>query len=55
MMLDPADCGPAFIGLCQDVQAEAFDYPERFFEPTVHRIPRARPDVRAARRTRRRC
>ena len=37
----PADCGPAFIGLCQDVQAEAFDYPARFFEPTVHRIPRA--------------
>ncbi|MFO1069539.1 MAG: 3D-(3,5/4)-trihydroxycyclohexane-1,2-dione acylhydrolase (decyclizing) [Geminicoccaceae bacterium] len=46
MMLDPADCGPAFIGMCQDVQAEAFDYPERFFAETVHRIPRARPDVR---------
>ena len=43
-MLDPADCGPAFLGLCQDVQAEAFDYPERFFEPTVHRIARPRPD-----------
>ena len=24
----PADCGPAFLGLCQDTQAEAFDYPE---------------------------
>lgn len=44
-MLDPADCGPAFIGLCQDVQAEAFDYPVRFFEPKVHRIPRPRPDT----------
>ena len=44
-MLDPADCGPAFIGLCQDIQAEAFDYPEVFFEPKVHRIPRPRPDV----------
>lgn len=43
-MLDPADCGPAFLGLCQDVQAEAFDYPERFFDPTVHRIARPRPD-----------
>ncbi len=32
VLLDPADCGPAFIGLCQDVQAEAFDYPARFFE-----------------------
>ena len=39
-MLDPADCGPAFIGLCQDAQGEAFDYPGRFFEPRVHRVPR---------------
>jgi 3D-(3,5/4)-trihydroxycyclohexane-1,2-dione acylhydrolase (decyclizing) len=43
-MLDPADCGPAFIGMCQDVQGEAFDYPARFFEPVVHRIARPRPD-----------
>ncbi len=43
-MLDPADCGPAFIGLCQDTQEIAFDYPEAFFEPVVHRIPRPRPD-----------
>src|SRR5438093_4491524 len=26
-MLDPADCGPAFIGLPQDVQAAGYDYP----------------------------
>ncbi|WP_366657842.1 3D-(3,5/4)-trihydroxycyclohexane-1,2-dione acylhydrolase (decyclizing) [Fodinicurvata sp. EGI_FJ10296] len=39
-MLDPADCGPAFIALAQDAQAEAFDYPESFFEKTVHRIRR---------------
>ena len=26
-MLDPADCGPAFIALPQDVQAQAYDYP----------------------------
>ena len=44
-MLDPADCGPAFLALSQDVQGEAFDYPERFFEPTVWRVPRPRPDV----------
>jgi 3D-(3,5/4)-trihydroxycyclohexane-1,2-dione acylhydrolase (decyclizing) len=43
-MLDPADCGPAFLGLCQDTQELAADYPEAFFEPTVHRIPRPRPD-----------
>ncbi len=45
MMLDPADCGPAFIGMCQDVQAEAFDYPERFFAKTLHRFTRPRPDA----------
>jgi 3D-(3,5/4)-trihydroxycyclohexane-1,2-dione acylhydrolase (decyclizing) len=43
-MLDPADCGPAFIALPQDVQEIACDYPEAFFKPTVHEIPRARPD-----------
>ncbi|NRG18249.1 3D-(3,5/4)-trihydroxycyclohexane-1,2-dione acylhydrolase (decyclizing) [Rhizobiales bacterium] len=43
-MLDPADCGPAFIGLCQDTQEVAFDYPEVFFEPKVWTIPRPRPD-----------
>jgi 3D-(3,5/4)-trihydroxycyclohexane-1,2-dione acylhydrolase (decyclizing) len=43
-MLDPADCGPAFIGLAQDAQGEAFDYPSAFFEPVVHRIRRPRPD-----------
>jgi 3D-(3,5/4)-trihydroxycyclohexane-1,2-dione acylhydrolase (decyclizing) len=44
-MLDPADCGPAFIALCQDVQEIAFDYPVEFFEPKVHAIPRPRPDT----------
>ena len=43
-MLDPADCGPAFIGLAQDTQEKAFDYPEVFFEPKVWKIPRPRPD-----------
>ena len=43
-MLDPADCGPAFIGLCQDTQELAYDYPEAFFEPTTHHVPRPRPD-----------
>jgi len=45
-MLDPADCGPAFIALPQDIQEYACDYPEAFFEPTVHEIPRPRPDRR---------
>src|SRR6202142_2071570 len=45
VLLDPADCGPAFIALSQDTQAEAYDYPAEFFERVVHRIPRPRPDV----------
>jgi 3D-(3,5/4)-trihydroxycyclohexane-1,2-dione acylhydrolase (decyclizing) len=43
-LLDPADCGPVFLALPQDIQAEAFDYPEVFFEPMVHHVPRPRPD-----------
>lgn len=43
-MLDPADCGPAFLSLCQDTQEVAFDYPAAFFAPTTWAIPRPRPD-----------
>ncbi|UXM94407.1 3D-(3,5/4)-trihydroxycyclohexane-1,2-dione acylhydrolase (decyclizing) [Bartonella sp. HY329] len=43
-MLDPADCGPAFIALPQDVQELAWDYPETFFESKTHLIGRARAD-----------
>src|ERR1700733_2828483 len=43
-MLDPADCGPAFLALPQDVQELAFDYPEAFFEPRTWAVPRPRPD-----------
>lgn len=43
-MLDPADCGPAFIALPQDVQEMAWDYPETFFEPQIHLINRIRAD-----------
>ncbi|MBY4891285.1 3D-(3,5/4)-trihydroxycyclohexane-1,2-dione acylhydrolase (decyclizing) [Rhodobacteraceae bacterium N5(2021)] len=44
-MLDPADCGPAFLGLPQDVQGWAYDYPEVFFARRVHRIRRQAPDA----------
>lgn len=44
-MLDPADCGPAFLGLPQDVQGWTYDYPEVFFEKKVHRIRRQAPDA----------
>ena len=44
-MLDPADCGPAFLGLPQDVQGWAYDYPTAFFARRVHRIRRQSPDM----------
>ena len=44
-LLDPAECGPAFIGLPQDVAAMAYDYPIEFFETRVHVIPRPRADL----------
>ena len=46
VMLDPAECGPAFLGLPQDVAAQAYDYPVEFFEQRVRTIPRSRPDER---------
>ena len=44
VMLDPADCGPAVISMSQDVQGEAYDYPEIFFEEKIHEIRRIHPD-----------
>lgn len=43
-MLDPADCGPAFLGLPQDVQGWTYDYPKAFFAKKVHRIRRQAAD-----------
>jgi 3D-(3,5/4)-trihydroxycyclohexane-1,2-dione acylhydrolase (decyclizing) len=44
-MLDPATCGPAFLSLPQDVQAEAYDFPSAFFQERVHRIRRQPADA----------
>ncbi len=44
-LLDPADCGPAFLGLPQDVQGWAYDYPVEFFAERTHRIRRQMPDA----------
>ncbi|MFT6301155.1 MAG: 3D-(3,5/4)-trihydroxycyclohexane-1,2-dione acylhydrolase (decyclizing) [Granulosicoccus sp.] len=44
-MLDPADCGPAFLGLPQDVQGWTYDYPAVFFEKKLHRVRRSTPDA----------
>ena len=44
VMIDAADCGPATLSLCQDVQAEAYDFPVQFFEPNVWAVRRLSPD-----------
>src|SRR6476659_4558782 len=44
VLTDPADCGPVTLALCQDVQAEAYDYPASMFEETVWTTRRTRPD-----------
>jgi 3D-(3,5/4)-trihydroxycyclohexane-1,2-dione acylhydrolase (decyclizing) len=46
VLMDPADCGPVTLALCQDVQAEAFDYPQSLFEERVWHVRRPRPDDR---------
>jgi 3D-(3,5/4)-trihydroxycyclohexane-1,2-dione acylhydrolase (decyclizing) len=44
VLTDPARTGPVTLALPQDVQAEAADYPEAFFEPRVHRLRRPGAD-----------
>ncbi len=46
LLTDPARCGPVTLALCQDVQAEAFDYPHSFFAPRLWVPRRPRPDGR---------
>jgi TPP-dependent trihydroxycyclohexane-1,2-dione (THcHDO) dehydratase len=43
VLTDPAECGPVTLALCQDVQAEAFDYPEVFFAERIWTPRRVRP------------
>ena len=40
ILTDPANCGPVTLSLCQDVQAEAYDYPSSLFIPKVWKIRR---------------
>jgi 3D-(3,5/4)-trihydroxycyclohexane-1,2-dione acylhydrolase (decyclizing) len=46
VLTDPAECGPVTLSLCQDVQAEAFDYPESFFSERLWMPRRPQPDAR---------
>ena len=45
VLTDPAECGPVTLSLCQDVQAEAYDYPESFFAEKVWSPRRIMPDA----------
>lgn len=47
VLTNPADTGAVTLALPQDVQTEAYDYPEDFFRKRVWRVPRNRPDRRA--------
>jgi 3D-(3,5/4)-trihydroxycyclohexane-1,2-dione acylhydrolase (decyclizing) len=60
VLTSPSDCGAVTLALPQDVQTEAFDYPEELFEKRVWLIRRGQPDelslsraVEAIRRSRR--
>jgi 3D-(3,5/4)-trihydroxycyclohexane-1,2-dione acylhydrolase (decyclizing) len=49
-LTSPADTGAVTLSLPQDVQAEAWDFPELLFRPRTWYVPRARADRRALRR-----
>jgi 3D-(3,5/4)-trihydroxycyclohexane-1,2-dione acylhydrolase (decyclizing) len=44
VLISPAETGAVMLALPQDVQAEAYDYPEEFFAERVWLVPRSRPD-----------
>src|SRR5208283_4049643 len=45
VLTSPAETGAVTLALPQDVQAEAYDYPEDFFRPRIRVVPRARADA----------
>jgi 3D-(3,5/4)-trihydroxycyclohexane-1,2-dione acylhydrolase (decyclizing) len=45
VLTSPADTGAVTLAMPQDVQAEAFEFPEALFEKQVWRIPRPRVDA----------
>jgi 3D-(3,5/4)-trihydroxycyclohexane-1,2-dione acylhydrolase (decyclizing) len=44
VLTDPAETGAVTLSLPQDVQAEAFDWPDELFAPRVWHAPRPTPD-----------
>jgi 3D-(3,5/4)-trihydroxycyclohexane-1,2-dione acylhydrolase (decyclizing) len=45
VLTDPAECGPVTLALCQDVQTQAWDFPEALFAPQVWTPRRPPPDA----------
>ncbi len=45
VLTDPADCGPATLAFCQDVQTQAAEFPDHMFEERVWQPRRPPPDV----------
>jgi 3D-(3,5/4)-trihydroxycyclohexane-1,2-dione acylhydrolase (decyclizing) len=45
VLTSPADTGAVTLAIPQDVQAEAFDFPEELFQKRIWRIVRQRPDM----------
>ncbi len=43
VLTDPAETGPVTLALPQDVQGEAYDYPQEFLEKRVHHVERRLP------------
>jgi 3D-(3,5/4)-trihydroxycyclohexane-1,2-dione acylhydrolase (decyclizing) len=50
ILTSPSETGAVVLGLPQDVQAEAYDYPEHFFEKRVWRVARPRCDAEQLRK-----
>jgi 3D-(3,5/4)-trihydroxycyclohexane-1,2-dione acylhydrolase (decyclizing) len=47
VLTNPAETGAVTVSVPQDVQGEAYDFPESFFQKRVHRVSRKVPDERS--------
>ena len=47
VLTDPANTGAVCLAIPQDVEGEAYDYPESFFQKRVHRLARRLPEAEA--------
>ena len=45
VLTDPANTGAVCIAMPQDVEGEAYDYPESFFRKRVHHLARRLPEA----------